>query len=165
MRNWVLETTRNKSLRPPLRRDLDSGVGKVLEAVERLGLSNNTYVIYMSDNGSGGGGKRGGLSGGKGSVWEGGIRVPLIVRGPGVAANSWCDVPVVGYDWLSTFCALAGQPVNELPKTSKVETSLACYITKVRGPSSECVKNSCSTSRTIKAKMDLIHPSDWVTSS
>ena len=96
--------------------DLDSGVGKVLEAVERLGLSNNTYVIYMSDNGSGGGGgKRGGLSGGKGSVWEGGIRVPLIVRGPGVAANSWCDVPVVGYDWLPTFCALAGIPSKDLP--------------------------------------------------
>ena len=95
--------------------DLDSGVGKVLEAVDRLGLSDNTYVIYMSDNGSGGGGRRGGLSGGKGSVWEGGIRVPLIVRGPGVAANSWCDVPLVGYDWLPTFCALAGISAKDLP--------------------------------------------------
>ena len=95
--------------------DLDSGVGKVLEAVDRLGLSSNTYIIYMSDNGSGGG-RRGGLNGGKGSVWEGGIRVPLIVRGPGVAENSWCDVPVVGYDWLPTFCALAGLTVNDLPK-------------------------------------------------
>jgi arylsulfatase A len=96
--------------------DLDSGVGKVLEAVDRLGLTDNTYIIYMSDNGSGGGSKRGGISGGKGSVWEGGIRVPLIVRGPGVAANSWCDVPVVGYDWLPTFCGMAGLPENELPK-------------------------------------------------
>jgi arylsulfatase A len=96
--------------------DLDTGVGKVLEAVERLGLSDNTYVIYMSDNGSGSGGKRGGLSGGKGSVWEGGIRVPLIVRGPGVAANSWCHVPVVGYDFLPTFCAMAGLTENDLPE-------------------------------------------------
>ncbi|MCY2983781.1 MAG: sulfatase [Planctomycetota bacterium] len=95
--------------------DLDSGVGKVLEAVERLGLSGNTYVIYMSDNGSGGGAKRGGLSGGKGSVWEGGIRVPLIVRGPGVAPNSWCNVPVVGYDFLPTFCAMGGLAEKELP--------------------------------------------------
>ena len=55
--------------------DLDSGVGKVLEAVDQLGLSENTYIIYMSDNGSGGGGRRGGLSGGKGSVWEGGKRL------------------------------------------------------------------------------------------
>ncbi len=97
--------------------DLDSGVGKVLEAIDRLGLTDNTYVIYMSDNGAGGSSKRGGLSGGKGSVWEGGIRVPLIVRGPRVAANSWCDVPVVGYDLLPTFCALAGSSDNDLPKT------------------------------------------------
>ncbi len=47
--------------------DLDSGVGKVLEAIDRLGLTDNTYVIYMSDNGAGGSSKRGGLSGGKGS--------------------------------------------------------------------------------------------------
>ncbi|MDX1925430.1 MAG: sulfatase [Pirellulaceae bacterium] len=96
--------------------DLDSGVGRVLDAIDRLGLGDNTYVIYMSDNGSGGGGKRGGLSGGKGSVWEGGIRVPLIVRGPGVEANSWCDVPVVGYDFLPTFCAWAGLTKNDLPQ-------------------------------------------------
>lgn len=96
--------------------DLDSGVGKVLEAVEQLGLSENTYIIYMSDNGSGGGGRRGGLSGGKGSVWEGGIRVPLIVRGPKVSANSWCHVPVVGYDLLPTLCALAGVHAKELPR-------------------------------------------------
>jgi arylsulfatase A-like enzyme len=96
--------------------DLDSGVGKVLEAVERLGLSENTYIIYMSDNGAGGsGGRRGGLSGGKGSVWEGGIRVPLIVRGPNVSANSWCHVPVVGYDFLPTLCTLAGISAKELP--------------------------------------------------
>lgn len=96
--------------------DLDSGVGKVLEAVDQLGLSENTYIIYMSDNGSGGGGRRGGLSGGKGSVWEGGIRVPLIVRGPNVGENAWCHVPVVGYDLLPTLCALAGVPAKELPK-------------------------------------------------
>ena len=96
--------------------DLDSGVGKVLKAVEQLGLSENTYIIYMSDNGAGGGGRRGGLSGGKGSVWEGGIRVPLIVRGPNVGENSWCHVPVVGYDFLPTLCALAGVPAEELPK-------------------------------------------------
>ena len=97
--------------------DLDSGVGRVMAAIDRLGLAKNTYVIYMSDNGAGGGGKRGGgLSGGKGSVREGGIRVPLIVRGPGVAANSWCHVPVVGYDMLPTCCEWAGVPATAIPK-------------------------------------------------
>jgi arylsulfatase A len=95
--------------------DLDTGVGRVLDALDRLGLADDTYVIFMSDNGSSGGGRRGGLSGGKGSVWEGGVRVPLIVRGPGIAAGSWCEVPLVGYDLFPTFCAWAGVPAERLP--------------------------------------------------
>ena len=95
--------------------DLDAGVGRVLDAIDRLGLAGTTYVISMSDNGSGGGGRRGGLSGGKGSLWEGGIRVPFIVRGPGVAANSWCHVPIVGYDLFPTFCEWARVPAAALP--------------------------------------------------
>lgn len=94
--------------------DLDTGVGKLLTSVQKLGLAQNTYVIYMSDNGSGGG-KRNGLNGGKGSVWEGGVRVPFIIRGPGIEANSWCDTPIVGYDLYPTFCALAGINPATLP--------------------------------------------------
>jgi arylsulfatase A-like enzyme len=99
-----------------LTEDLDQGVGRVMDAVDQLGLTENTYVIYMSDNGSGGGGKRGTLRGGKGGVWEGGIRVPLIIQGPGVAANSWCSVPVVGYDFFSTFCDWAEVPTSSIPE-------------------------------------------------
>lgn len=96
--------------RAAIAENLDSGVGQVLAAVETLGIADQTYVIYMSDNGSGGGGKgaRGGLSGGKGALAEGGIRVPFIIRGPGIPANSWCHVPIVGYDLLPTLCSLAG---------------------------------------------------------
>lgn len=95
--------------------DLDSGVGKVLEAIDRLDLRENTFVIYMSDNGAGGGGRRGGLSGGKGSLWEGGIRIPFLVRGPGIEPNSWCHQPIVGYDLLPSFCELAGLLPSDLP--------------------------------------------------
>ena len=100
--------------------NLDTGVGTVVDAIERLGLANNTFVIYMSDNGSGGGGgkgeaKRGGLAGGKGGVWEGGIRSPMIIRGPGVPADSWCHERIVGYDLYPTFCEWGGIPASNLP--------------------------------------------------
>ncbi|MBA7683309.1 hypothetical protein ES703_91673 [subsurface metagenome] len=103
---------------------------------ETILLGGTGGTVYMSDNGGGGGGRgkrgkkgdRGGegrkgdkeksrrpLTGGKGSLWEGGIRVPLIIRGPGVRPDSFCGVPVVGYDLFPTYCALAG--VKEpLPK-------------------------------------------------
>lgn len=101
--------------------NLDTGVGMVVEAIDRLGLADNTFVIYMSDNGSGGGGgkgrgRRGGLSGGKGSLWEGGIRSPLIIRGPSVPANSWCHERIVGYDFFPTYCEWAGVPSSKLPR-------------------------------------------------
>lgn len=95
--------------------DLDGGVGELLKAIDDLGLTENTYVIYTSDNGAGGGSK-GALNGGKGDVYEGGVRVPFIVRGPGVKANSWCHTRIVGYDLLPTFCEWAGVPAAKLPK-------------------------------------------------
>lgn len=102
--------------------NLDTGVGVVLDAIERLGLQGNTYVIYMSDNGAGGGGGKGGgrgrigLAGGKGGVWEGGIRCPFIIRGPGIPANSWCHTRIVGYDLYPTFCEWASVPAAKLPQ-------------------------------------------------
>ncbi|MBB5036725.1 arylsulfatase A-like enzyme [Prosthecobacter dejongeii] len=94
--------------------DLDTGVGRVLETLQKLHLTEKTYVIYMSDNGGGGGGPRP-LMAGKGGVWEGGIRVPLIICGPGIKPNSWCHQRVVGYDLLPTFCRWAGV-TSKLPE-------------------------------------------------
>lgn len=112
--------------RAAITEDLDRGVGVLLAKLEELDLHGKTYVIYMSDNGGGGGGgKKGGrrgaktgnrpVQGGKGSVWEGGIRVPLIIRGPGIKRNSWSGQQVVGFDLLPTLCRLAGV-TQELPK-------------------------------------------------
>ena len=70
--------------------DLDTGIGQLLQRVEQLGISDNTYIIYTSDNG----GKisstttdNSPLFSGKGGTWEGGVRVPMIVKGPGVEAG------------------------------------------------------------------------------
>ena len=94
--------------RAAIAEDLDRGVGELLAKLDTMGLSKNTIVIYMSDNG---GSNRRTLNGGKGDVWEGGIRVPLIIRGPGIAPNSWCHQRVVGYDFFPTFCRWAGVKV------------------------------------------------------
>ena len=56
--------------RAAISEDLDRGVGMILAAVDKLGLRDNTYLIYMSDNGGGGRRSRP-VRGGKGSVWEG----------------------------------------------------------------------------------------------
>ena len=91
--------------RAAIAEDLDRGVGELQAKLDAMGLSKNTIVIYMSDNG---GSNRRTLNGGKGDVWEGGIRVPLIIRGPGIAPNSWCHQRVVGYDLFPTFSRWAG---------------------------------------------------------
>lgn len=97
--------------------ELDSGVGRILDELDRLNLNDNTYVFFTADNG-GCGTVPGGdnsvappntpLKGAKHSLDEGGIRVPFLARGPGIKPGSQCDVPVVGYDFLPTFYNLAG---------------------------------------------------------
>lgn len=92
--------------------ELDEGVGRILEGLDRLGLTEDTYVIFTSDNGSylDAGSTRVSsnepLRGQKASTWEGGIRVPLLVRGPGIAAGSVCRIPVVGTDLYPTVAAM-----------------------------------------------------------
>src|SRR5687768_5631594 len=83
--------------------DLDTCVGQILKALDDLGLAANTYVIYMSDNG----GRAELLKGGKGNLGEGGLRVPLIVRGPGIRGGTYASEPVIGYDIFPTVLDLA----------------------------------------------------------
>jgi arylsulfatase A-like enzyme len=98
--------------------DMDTGIGQLLDAVKAAGIADNTYIIYTADNGSvptkDPGNINGPLHGWKASVWEGGIRVPFIVMGPGVKPGSVSRVPVVGYDILPTICELAG--INKWPE-------------------------------------------------
>ncbi len=106
--------------------DLDAGVGRVLDELETLGIADKTYVFYMADNGAvpwippdrrkhlshpdavNDAGRNHPLRAGKWTLFEGGIRVPFIVRGPGIAKGSFCKTPVVGWDLLPTIARLAG---------------------------------------------------------
>lgn len=96
---------------------LDAYVGEVLALLKEKGLDERTLVIFTSDNGpheEGGAdpvffGRDGRLRGLKRQTYEGGIRVPFIVRWPGkVRAGVKNDLPVAFYDVLPTFCELAG---------------------------------------------------------
>ncbi|NWK55320.1 sulfatase-like hydrolase/transferase [Verrucomicrobiaceae bacterium N1E253] len=93
-------------------KDFDTGVGMILDALNKLGIRQHTYVIFMSDNGGSGKGQHRGtptpLAGGKGSLLEGGIRSPMIIQGPNIKANSFCNANVIGYDLFPTICQLAG---------------------------------------------------------
>jgi arylsulfatase A len=106
--------------------DLDFGVGKILDKIDDLGIADSTYVIYMADNGAAPWippntsrnlsnpttyelpSRNAPLRGGKWVTFEGGIRVPFMIRGPSVKPNSFCNVPVVGWDILPTIADIAG---------------------------------------------------------
>jgi arylsulfatase A-like enzyme len=101
---------------------LDESVGRIMAKLDELKLTENTVLIFSSDNGGLGGyysteapsAKRGftdnaPLRGGKGTLYEGGIRVPFIVRWPGsVPARTTSDVPVAHVDLYPTFLEIAG---------------------------------------------------------
>jgi len=94
---------------------LDDNVGRVMDELDKLGLAENTLVLFSSDNGgvykyS----RQWPLRAGKGAYYEGGIREPLIVRWPGtIEAGSECSVPVIGIDFFPTFLDAADAPVPE----------------------------------------------------
>ena len=100
---------------------LDHEIGRLLDRVDALGLADDTFVFFTSDNGPehrgpASFGSPGPLRGAKGFVHEGGIRVPGIARWPGrVPAGSSVSVPVHGVDLLPTLCTLAGAE----PRTAK----------------------------------------------
>lgn len=90
-------------------RALDDGVGAVLAELDRQGLGDNTIVIFTSDNGGERFSYQWPLRGQKGSLHEGGIRVPTLVRWPQrLAAGSECAAVTITMDWLPTLVGAAG---------------------------------------------------------
>ncbi len=94
--------------------ELDFNVGRVLDKVAALGLDDNTYIIFTSDNGpwlirKNHGGHADPLRSGKTSCWEGGLRVPCIMRAPGrIPAGTECDAVAATIDLMPTIAKLAG---------------------------------------------------------
>ena len=91
---------------------VDQSVGRVMDALDKFGLTKDTLFIFTSDNGGfAGATNHAPLRGNKGSYFEGGIRVPLILRWPGKAkAGTQCDTPVISMDLYPTCLAAAGLP-------------------------------------------------------
>jgi arylsulfatase A-like enzyme len=89
---------------------VDQSVGNVNRTLEDLGLSDNTIIIFFSDNGGHGTYTcQKPLRGGKGMFYEGGIREPMFAYWPKrIEAGSTCGVPVIGTDFYPTFLELAG---------------------------------------------------------
>jgi arylsulfatase A-like enzyme len=88
--------------------EIDKTFGLLLDGIERLGLTGTTYIFYTADHGGQGRGTNAPLSGGKGSVLEGGLRVPFLISGPGIAGDVCSRVPATACDILPTIAELAG---------------------------------------------------------
>jgi arylsulfatase A len=87
----------------------DAAVGSVLKTLDDLGVSDDTIVFLASDNGPTSGESCTGLRGRKSFTWEGGVRVPAIIRWPGtVKPGSVYHQPVAGVDLMPTLCDIAG---------------------------------------------------------
>ena len=94
---------------------VDDGVGRLLNALEASALTENTIVIFLSDNGGATNNASGNLPlrGNKGTMWEGGVRVPFAMQWKGrIPAGEDYHHPVISLDILPTIAALAGVPDN-----------------------------------------------------
>jgi arylsulfatase len=100
-------------------REIDWSVGEVLKALEANGVAGETLVVFMSDNGpwlsyGDHAGSAGPLREGKGTCWEGGVRVPCVMLWPGkIPAGTACDAMLLTIDLFPTLARLVG---GELPK-------------------------------------------------
>ncbi|MEC8555655.1 MAG: sulfatase [Planctomycetota bacterium] len=102
---------------------IDSEVGRLLDTLDELKLAENTYVIYTTDNGpwlqfKHHGGSAGPLREGKGTTFEGGQRVPCVMRGPEIPAGTICNELTGTIDVLPTIAAITGKA---LPGDKKID--------------------------------------------
>jgi len=129
---------------------VDESVGKILKTLDDLNLSKNTLVIFTSDNGGVGGYAREGikqggdktdntpLRGGKGMLYEGGIRVPYIFRMPGtINPGTTSNTPICSVDLYPTLHEFSK---SELPKNYRLDGE--SYFSQLQGDTSKSLKRS-----------------------
>lgn len=111
---------------------MDEGIGQVLEVLDELNLADNTIVVFTSDNGGHTYSSNAPLRGEKATLWEGGIRVPCLVRWPErIEANTTTEQVAITMDWTATFAALAGEPAIS---SSDEGIDLSSILTKEAKP-------------------------------
>ncbi len=97
--------------------EMDKGIGEVLNVLQKTGVNDETFVMFFSDNGATGPGSCGDLYGMKGTLWEGGHRVPAIARCPGtIRANSVSEQLAFTIDVLPTLLDFAEVSLHGLPE-------------------------------------------------
>ena len=146
--------------------ELDRTVGRVLDTLDRRGVANDTFIIFSSDNGgvkepqktdspqtialNAGLAVNGALRGGKHHIWEGGFKVPFIVRWPGrVPAGTACSEMVSLADILATTATLVGA---QLPAAGKAAEDSYNILPAILG---------AATEKPLRADM-IVHSSDGV---
>ena len=135
--------------------ELDRSVGRILDTLDTLGVAQNTLVIFSSDNGgvkelarpdllqtkafNAGLAVNGALRGGKHHVWEGGFKVPFLVRWPGRApAGTVCKEMLSLADLLATTAAIVGE---ELPPAAKAAEDSRNFLPAILGETAKPVRD------------------------
>ena len=123
---------------------IDTEVGRLLDRLDDLKLTESTYVVYTTDNGpwlqfKHHGGSAGPLREGKGTTFEGGQRVPCLIRGPGIPAGTVCDELTGTIDVLPTIAAITKTPLPQDKKIDGLDVSGLWMGTANRSPRTEFV--------------------------
>ena len=127
----------NNPVQAAMLETLDKSIGTILRELDELKLSDDTLVIFFSDNGHLGPKDSKPLRGSKADLYEGGIRVPMIVRWPGVVKpGTTCDVPVISIDFFPTLLQAVDLKVTE-PEVDGV--SIMPLLKQTRKPKRDAI--------------------------
>ena len=105
-RNYYMKNPRKAAMME----SLDESVGRIVAKLEEIGQIDNTLIIFTGDNGSQGNEFVPNYRGNKGTAYEGGVRVPLIISGPGISKGTVSNEPTIAMDFFPTILESVGLP-------------------------------------------------------